>query len=111
VEGHINRLKTLKRQMYGRAGFELLRARLLPCCSLAHSSCNKPESEPDIGKLTLAQVNATPLSSFQNVSFRLSCELRGELAPVMVPTLLAPMAALGALKLGWFNPFAKSPRS
>jgi hypothetical protein len=30
VEGHINRLKTIKRQMYGRAGFELLRARLLP---------------------------------------------------------------------------------
>jgi hypothetical protein len=30
VEGHINRLKTLKRQMYGPAGFELLRARLLP---------------------------------------------------------------------------------
>jgi len=30
VEGQINRLKTLKRQMYGRAGFELLRARLMP---------------------------------------------------------------------------------
>ena len=30
VEGHINRLKTLKRQMYGRAKFELLRARTLP---------------------------------------------------------------------------------
>ena len=30
VEGHINRLKTLKRQMYGRAGLELLRARVLP---------------------------------------------------------------------------------
>jgi transposase len=29
VEGHINRLKTLKRQMYGRAGYALLRARLL----------------------------------------------------------------------------------
>ena len=28
VEGH--RLKTIKRQMYGRAGVELLRARLLP---------------------------------------------------------------------------------
>jgi len=27
VEGHINRLKTVKRQMYGRAGFVLLRAR------------------------------------------------------------------------------------
>jgi transposase len=34
VEGHINRLKTLKREMYGRAGFELLRARLLPSAVL-----------------------------------------------------------------------------
>jgi transposase len=30
VEGQVNRLKTLKRQMYGRAGFSLLRARVLP---------------------------------------------------------------------------------
>ena len=30
TEGQINRLKTLKRAMYGRAGSELLRARLLP---------------------------------------------------------------------------------
>ena len=30
VEGQINRLKMLKRQMYGRGGTELLRARLLP---------------------------------------------------------------------------------
>ena len=30
VEGQINRLKMLKRQMYGRAGVELLRAHLLP---------------------------------------------------------------------------------
>ena len=30
VEGQVNRLKTLKRQMYGRAGVELLRARLMP---------------------------------------------------------------------------------
>ena len=30
VEGHIDRLKMLKRQMYGRAGIKLLRARLLP---------------------------------------------------------------------------------
>jgi transposase len=29
VEGAINRLKTLKRQMYGRAGYDLLRARVL----------------------------------------------------------------------------------
>jgi hypothetical protein len=30
VEGQINRLKMIKRQMYGRAGFHLLRARVLP---------------------------------------------------------------------------------
>ena len=29
VEGHFNRLKMLKRQMYGRAGFELLRRRVM----------------------------------------------------------------------------------
>ncbi|MEP7308515.1 MAG: transposase [Acidobacteriota bacterium] len=36
VEGHINRLKTLRRQMYGRAGVDLLRARLLPLPPFAH---------------------------------------------------------------------------
>lgn len=30
VEGQVNRLKTIKRAMYGRAGAELLRARMLP---------------------------------------------------------------------------------
>ena len=30
VEGQINRLKTLKRSMYGRASVELLRARMMP---------------------------------------------------------------------------------
>ncbi len=29
VEGHVNRLKAIKRQMYGRAGFGLLRARVI----------------------------------------------------------------------------------
>ena len=28
VEGQVNRLKSLKRQMYGRAGFQLLRKRI-----------------------------------------------------------------------------------
>jgi Transposase len=36
VEGHINRLKTLRRQMYGRAGVELLRARILPFAGSHH---------------------------------------------------------------------------
>jgi transposase len=35
VEGQINRLKMIKRQMYGRAGFELLRARVLPYSTVA----------------------------------------------------------------------------
>jgi transposase len=30
VEGQVNRLKAIKRQMYGRAGFYLLRSRILP---------------------------------------------------------------------------------
>ncbi|MCD2158142.1 hypothetical protein LQL77_31105 [Rhodococcus cerastii] len=29
VEGHVNRIKMLKRQMYGRAGFDFLRKRIL----------------------------------------------------------------------------------
>ncbi|WP_167367964.1 transposase [Streptomyces agglomeratus] len=29
VEGHVNRIKILKRQMFGRAGFQLLRKRVL----------------------------------------------------------------------------------
>jgi transposase len=35
TEGHVNRLKTIKRQMYGRAGFALLRRRVLPFTSVA----------------------------------------------------------------------------
>lgn len=29
VKGHVNRVKTIKRAMYGRAGFRLLRSRIL----------------------------------------------------------------------------------
>ncbi|MEH6376252.1 hypothetical protein V7793_18270 [Streptomyces sp. KLMMK] len=29
IEGHVNRVKTLKRAMYGRASFQLLRTRIL----------------------------------------------------------------------------------
>ena len=36
AEGQINRLKTIKRAMYGRAGAELLRARMLPCKHTEH---------------------------------------------------------------------------
>jgi transposase len=36
VEGQINRLKALKRSMFGRAGEELLRARMLPITALGY---------------------------------------------------------------------------
>ena len=41
VEGHINRLKTLRRQMYGRAGVELLRARIVPFAGAHHVPTNR----------------------------------------------------------------------
>jgi transposase len=36
-EGQINRLKTLNRAMYGRAGVDLLRARIRPLPDLSHT--------------------------------------------------------------------------
>ena len=42
VEGQINRLKAIKRQMYGRAGFNYLRARVLPCPALIASATAIP---------------------------------------------------------------------
>jgi transposase len=36
AEGQINRLKTIKRAMYGRAGPELLRARMMPLINIHH---------------------------------------------------------------------------
>jgi transposase len=42
VEGQVNRLKTLKRQMYGRAGFALLRARVLPYVPLPFTTLAQP---------------------------------------------------------------------
>lgn len=42
VEGHIHRLKLLKRQAYGRAGFDLLRHRVLARSALAwHGRCGR----------------------------------------------------------------------
>jgi len=43
TEGQINRLKTFKRAMFGRANIELLRARLLPLGEIAeHRVCGWP---------------------------------------------------------------------
>jgi transposase len=41
VEGQINRLKMIKRQMYGRAGLQLLHARILPYRPLAARSVQR----------------------------------------------------------------------
>jgi transposase len=42
VEGQVNRLKAIKRQMYGRAGFALLRARVLSCPQLGATTSHAP---------------------------------------------------------------------
>jgi transposase len=42
TEGQINRLKMIKRQMYGRAGFALLRARVLPYCPAFTATGSSP---------------------------------------------------------------------
>lgn len=38
VEGNVNRLKTVKRQKYGRAGFDLLKRRLILASSVSTKS-------------------------------------------------------------------------
>lgn len=45
VKGHVNRIKTLKRAMYGRASFELLRTRILTTHDLAIHGTAMAESE------------------------------------------------------------------
>jgi transposase len=41
VEGHVHRLKLIKRQMYGRANFNLLRARVLPLSPPSSASAQR----------------------------------------------------------------------
>jgi transposase len=42
VEGQVHRLKLIKRQMYGRASFKLLRARVLPYDFVAADQVTQP---------------------------------------------------------------------
>ncbi|WP_407112002.1 transposase (plasmid) [Streptomyces sp. DSM 116494] len=50
VEGHVNRIKILKREMFGRAGFELLRKRVLLYAWIpgqeSSSTSPKPSGKP-----------------------------------------------------------------
>jgi transposase len=49
VEGHINRLKMIKRQMYGRAGFELLKQgsrAAVEASGRRHIALHRSASEP-----------------------------------------------------------------
>lgn len=46
AEGQINRLKTIKRAIYGRAGSELLRARMIPIkMAELHTKSGRPQSD------------------------------------------------------------------
>jgi len=63
VEGQINRLKAIQRQMYGRAGFQLLRARILPYTPAfgpalpheTHQKCKVKPALPAAGRVALPQ--------------------------------------------------------
>jgi transposase len=55
VEGHINRLKMLKRQMFGRARLDLLSRRFL----LAPRRAQRPEQRPQ----ELAEAQAQPAAA------------------------------------------------
>jgi|SaaInlV_200m_DNA_2_1039689.scaffolds.fasta_scaffold84510_1 hypothetical protein len=43
VEGQVNRLKTIKHQMYGRANFDLLRQRVLGLPYCFHIKCGRSD--------------------------------------------------------------------
>ena len=64
MEGHVNRLKTIKRQMYGRAGFVLLRRG----CS------TRPDREVTVATLPGL---ARPASSKVRESLKLSLSCSG----------------------------------
>ena len=57
VEGHVNRLKTIKRQMYGRAGFVLLQARVLNAAWWRGATMTPPE----LARPTLSKVREDPI--------------------------------------------------
>jgi len=61
VEGQINRLKMIKRQMYGRAGFRLLRARVLPympaiCVGAGSMTAPKLRKSPELTRPCLPKM-------------------------------------------------------
>ena len=56
VEGHVNRIKMIKRQMYGRANFDLLRKRVL-LAPEPHRSRNVRQSQIDLSAVPLSAVH------------------------------------------------------
>ncbi len=51
IEGAVNRIKKIKRQLYGRAGFELLRKMiLLQCCIALVPALHPPHHRSEFGR-------------------------------------------------------------
>jgi transposase len=59
TEGEINKLKALKRAMYGRAGIDLLGARMLPLDACTESELDPPKRQSDTvdQRLELARID------------------------------------------------------
>ncbi len=58
LEGQINRLKVIKCQMYGRAGFQLLKARVLPFEPLPACWASTRSAEEPLNPRQLLNLNA-----------------------------------------------------
>jgi transposase len=71
VEGHVNRLKLLKRSMYGRANFDLLKRRVLHHRKKRQSMKSKRRQSPQEGRLKQPgrMVNG---ATFQHTTFSIS---------------------------------------
>jgi hypothetical protein len=86
TEGQITKLKLVKRQMYGRAHLDLLRARLLVSVRRPPPNCTEIESEPQLHAETqsLAVVRGMTMSMFHlspsRVNFR-GLDVSSSLAP------------------------------
>ena len=71
VEGHVNRLKLIKRSMYGRAKFDLLRLRVLHPTTTKEGSQDTKARQRQRGHAKKLRARENTLN-FQHITFGIS---------------------------------------